>query len=387
MRDLTKWFLPLLAVAFIASGCNPYKKMASGVDQIGFTTSPEVLTLDSGKVIVDLSVNFPPNYFDRNSVLQVTPVLTYEGGEIVFDPIEVQGGAIVGNRRSVNFGTGGVITEKLVFDYKPALRRSTLNVRVAVCNGKHFVPVNPKTGALISNGELDLVVNEPKSSEALAIVAECDIVVAEGISTLINMIDYKRMMIEIDENIVAADAALTIFEKGYTASQVSAEDHKAAQDLNNEGVKLVKAGKLKEAVEKFEASMAKGVYVDFTNRNLFLTYLAMDKKKDAMAVYDIVDPVQRGVVYLLNKDYAQALALIEEAHALAILKLVCDDVNGALKALGKDKSSRGEYLRAIILTRLGQREQAMKSYNEAIKVKGLKEQSKTDVNILVLVEK
>lgn len=386
MRDLTKWFLPLLAVAVVASGCSSYKKMASGVDKIGFTTSPEVLTLCSGKVVVDLSVNFPPHYFNKNSVLQITPVLSYGGGEMLFEPFTVQGGAVVGNNRSVDFNKGGVVTETLVIDYKPELRRSTLNVRVAVCNGTQFMPINPKTGAVISSGELELLIKEPKSDKATELVADCDIKVAEGISTLINMIDYKRLITEINQKMVDADAALTIFEKGYTASQISAEDHKAAQELNNEGVKMAKSGKVKDAVEKFEAAKAKGVYVDISNRNLFLSYIAMGKKKAAMEVFDIVDPVQRGVVYILNKEYAEAKMLIKEAQTLALLKLVCDEVDEALKALGKDKSARAEYIRAIILARQGKKSEAMKSYNEAMKVKGLKDQAATDVNLLILVE-
>ncbi len=382
MRDLIKRFLPLFAVALIAGGCGSYKKMASGVDKIGFTTTPEVPALCSGKVVVDLSVNFPPHYFAKDAVLQVTPVLSYSDGEIVFEPFMVQGEAIVANNTSVDFAKGGVVTENLVFDYKPAMRRSTLKVRVAICDGTQLVPVKVAAGELLSSSEIELVINEPKSAEAAKVLAQCDIVVAEGVSNLINMIDYKRSMLEVDDKMVEKVANQTIFEKGYTASLISAEDHAAARQLNNEGVKLAKSGKVKDAIEKFEAAKAKGVYLCASNRNLFLSYISQNKRKQAMEVYDIVDPVQRGVVYILNKEFGEAKELMTDGQTLAVLNLIGNDADAALKSLGKDNSSRAQYIRAIIYAKQGKKAEAKKAYDEAAKVKWLKSQLESDVNLI-----
>ena len=381
-----KWFLPLFAVAIIAGGCNPYKKMAKGVDQIGFTTTPEVLSLCSKKVAFDLSVNFPAYYFAKRAVVQVTPVLTFADGEIVFEPFTVQGSAVANNSKSVNFMTGGVVTENLVVDYKPSMRRSTLSVRVAVCDGEKFVPVNPKTGKVIPAGTLEIVIDEPNSTEAKAALSECEIPVAEGVNTIVNMIDFVRSMSLVDDKMVEMVANQSIFEKGYTASLISEEDHVSARELNNEGVKLAKDGKLAEAKAKFMEAKALGVYVDVSNRNLMMAYLAAGMPIKAMGVYDIVDPVQRGAVAILNKEFCNAIDLIEDNQTLAVLNFICNDANAALTALGNDDCPRASYIRAVILAKQGKKAEARKALDAAIKVESLKAMSKTDVNLASVIE-
>ena len=74
----------LMAIVAVASlsltSCNCFKKMAKNQDEVKVTCTPDVLTLNNGKVEADITVVFPAEYYNKKAVLKVTPIMVFEGG-------------------------------------------------------------------------------------------------------------------------------------------------------------------------------------------------------------------------------------------------------------------------------------------------------------------
>ena len=74
-----KLYLPLL-VALVAVLTSCSSKMGE-LSSDYFTVTPQVLEAVGGKVPATINGKFPEKYFKKNAVVEVTPVLKWEGGE------------------------------------------------------------------------------------------------------------------------------------------------------------------------------------------------------------------------------------------------------------------------------------------------------------------
>ena len=115
-----------LAAVVLLSSCS--SKM-SGLDSQYFTVTPAVLEVVGTQVPVTIDGRFPQKFFNKKSVLTITPVLKYDGGEAVSDPVTFQGEKVLGNNRTVSYEKGGSFTMRMNFDYVPAMTKSALYLR------------------------------------------------------------------------------------------------------------------------------------------------------------------------------------------------------------------------------------------------------------------
>lgn len=128
------YYLSLMAVAVLAlSSCS--KKM-NGLASDYFTVSPQVLEAVNGEVPVTIHGTFPAKFFAKKAVLNVTPVLKYNGGEATGETYSFQGEKVQGNAQTIPFKAGGNVTLKSVYDYIPAMAKSELYLRPTVTVGK-----------------------------------------------------------------------------------------------------------------------------------------------------------------------------------------------------------------------------------------------------------
>ena len=75
---IKKLYLPLVALLVLAfSSCSKMGELSADY----FTTNPEVLEAVGGKVPVTITGKFPEKYFKKNAIVEVTPVLRWNGGE------------------------------------------------------------------------------------------------------------------------------------------------------------------------------------------------------------------------------------------------------------------------------------------------------------------
>ncbi len=190
MKKIVKLSLTLAIATMAFSSCNCYKKMAKNLDEVTVNCTPEVLVLNNGKISATVDVKFPSDYFHKDAVVKLTPVMVYEGGEVAGTPVFYQGRKVEDNYKVIVDGA----TETFEFDYTPEMRYSSLQLRVEVkCDCKscdEFDLVNANTGALISDSEKETLAKDPKSAESLAILKACGYEVAKGVNTMQKDFNY-----------------------------------------------------------------------------------------------------------------------------------------------------------------------------------------------------
>ena len=121
-----------------------------------FTVTPQVLEAVGGKVPATINGKFPEKYFNKKAVVEVTPVLKWNGGEAKGQPATFQGEKVEGNDQSISYKMGGSYTMKTSFDYVPEMAKSELYLEFKATIGKKVVtiPAVKVADGVISTSEL-----------------------------------------------------------------------------------------------------------------------------------------------------------------------------------------------------------------------------------------
>ncbi len=129
-----KLYLPLaITGALVFSSCN---KKIGEMDPNFFNVAPQTLVAVGGQVPATIDGTFPEKYFTKKSVVTVTPVLVYEGGETKGTPFTYQGEKVEGNDQTISYKMGGNISMKTSFKYIPQMRDSELYLEFDVETGR-----------------------------------------------------------------------------------------------------------------------------------------------------------------------------------------------------------------------------------------------------------
>ena len=150
-----KLYLPLLMAMVVALFSSCSKKMGP-LSADYFTVTPQVLEAVGGKVPATINGKFPEKYFNKKAVVEVTPVLKWNGGEAKGQPATFQGEKVEGNNQSISYKMGGSYTMKTSFDYVPEMAKSELYLEVKATIGKKEVtiPAVKIADGVISTSEL-----------------------------------------------------------------------------------------------------------------------------------------------------------------------------------------------------------------------------------------
>ena len=141
--NMRKSFLLACACLAMAACSNP-SKMVSMADSVGTEvvcetgngTPSDVLEAVAGKISATYTMKFPANYFLSESFLNVTPVLVYDGGEVVGPVLTLQGDKIMDNYNAISYRKGGEISRNVTFNYKPGMEKARLELRAVAYDGK-----------------------------------------------------------------------------------------------------------------------------------------------------------------------------------------------------------------------------------------------------------
>ena len=134
-----KLYLPLL-VALVAVLTSCGSKMGE-LSSDYFTVTPQVLEAVGGKVPATINGKFPEKYFNKKAVVEVTPVLKWEGGEAKGQSAVFQGEKVEGNEQTISYKMGGSYTMKTSFDYVPEMAKSELYLGFKATIGKKTVEI------------------------------------------------------------------------------------------------------------------------------------------------------------------------------------------------------------------------------------------------------
>ena len=111
-----KKVLLFLAAAALTVACASPEKMAKLADNVLVSCEPAVLEVVNGSIDPTVTVSYPKDYFNPKVILEVTPVIVYQGGEAAMEPLMYQGEKVKNNYKVVS-SEGQKVSEKLHFNY------------------------------------------------------------------------------------------------------------------------------------------------------------------------------------------------------------------------------------------------------------------------------
>ena len=246
MKNLFKMTLVLVAAALTMTGCDCFKKMAKNSSEVTITCTPEVLVLNSGKVVADVTAEIPAKYFDKNAALKVTPALVYEGGVTKGNTLLLQGEKVADNGMLVKNGENLSIKRHIEFNYKPEMQISNLVLIVEVkCKSgkcKEFTLVNANTGEVIG-------------ADTKLTPAEYGLVIAKGVNTIQAELDYSEAMQNAANNYKRVTTVVTKADIVYQINSSSV----AKKAVQTEELKSLKSG---VEANKTNERVAQSLYVN-----------------------------------------------------------------------------------------------------------------------------
>ncbi len=142
MKKIRSYFILILAAA-VLSGCSGLNKMKKDAGDIRYDVTPKILEAHGGMVNVTIKGTFPEKYFNKKATLEVTPVLTYAGGETAFDKVQVLQGEKVQTNNKVITYSGGDFTYTSTIPFKEAMKMSELVLRTKASAGNKILDFEP----------------------------------------------------------------------------------------------------------------------------------------------------------------------------------------------------------------------------------------------------
>lgn len=141
ITDMKRFFL-LACTCLAMAACSNPSKMASlagsivtdAVCETGSGSQSDVLEAVAGKITTTYTLKFPANFFQSESLLNITPVLVYDGGEVVGPVLTLQGDKIMDNYNVISYKNGGEVSKTVTFDYKPGMEKAELELRAVAYN-------------------------------------------------------------------------------------------------------------------------------------------------------------------------------------------------------------------------------------------------------------
>jgi Flp pilus assembly protein TadD len=271
MKKIRSYFILVLAATVMVS-CSGLNKMKKNANLVKYEVTPKVLETHAGLVEVTIKGSYPQKYFDKKTVLEVTPVLTYEGGETAFDKVSKQGESVKENNQSISNASGGNFTYTSKIPYKDAMKMSQLVVRVKATRGKtilNFDPTKIADGVIATSTLVDVVAKPMMMGDKyVRVTPESQ---AADIKYQINMSDIRSTELTKDEIKLLKEYIKQVSKdstrKFKTADISSYASPDGKYDLN-EKLSVKRGGTadkfLKKEFDKVEAAKATGFFNEKT---------------------------------------------------------------------------------------------------------------------------
>lgn len=371
MKKFVKLGMVLASMALVLTSCDCFKKFAKKADTVAVSCTPTVLTLKGDNVAATYTVEFPAKVFPKKGVVKVTPVLVYEGGEMVGTPTYIQGQSVKDNYTVISYANGGSFSQTVSFPYKPEAKMAVLELRL---EGKCCKDCNAKP--------VDF--SELPTTYALA----------EGVSTIQLLADdfaemmiapdqFKRITTETNE----ANVMFLVNQSNVRNNQLNSEEIKALQDFIKENANKERRT-LSDLYTKAYASPEGPVALNnrLSNERGKNTQKALSRKfkKDKMPVTPTFD------VDALGEDWEGFQKLVAESDIpekdviLQILQMYSDPVKRDEEI--KNMSQVFSILKEKILPELRRSKLIMNVDVEGLSDEEIKAAVASDINSLKLEE-
>lgn len=141
MKKIRFQHLAFIAVAaLILAACGGVEKMKTLPEGLKFKATPSPMEVHGNKVKVTLEGTIPAKYFNKKAIVDVTPVLVYEGGELPLAVKVLQGEDVQANNQVINYEAGGSVKHEVEFDYKDEMFKSHLELRFVITYKDKKIP-------------------------------------------------------------------------------------------------------------------------------------------------------------------------------------------------------------------------------------------------------
>ena len=396
--------IKLMAAAILgiaAISCSSPEKMAEMAENVIVKCEPAVLEVIGGEIDATVSVTYPEDYFHPKAILEVTPVIVYEGGEQKMEPFMFQGEKVEDNYQVVP-SAGATITKDLHFTSVPGMEKCHLELRGVASHKKDKIDLPTKKVAdganttymlVCQKGKLDLkadnyqeIIKQTAEGQVLYQINSATVRNSELKSQSVN--DFLAAVEEIKanerKNLVSTDIVAYASPDGKEDQNAKLSDNrsKSAEKAFNKVTKEnpveapLNVTSVGEDWEGFQELVAAS---DIEDKDLIIRVLSMysdpvvreQEIKNMSAVYSTlaknVLPELRRARFIANVEYTnytndELLKLIEEnidvLDETALLRaatLVKDNEQKAeiyKKAVEKFDSANGQYNLAVTYIKL-----------------------------------
>ena len=395
-------FLSAVVLGLAAAACSSPEKMAEMAENVIVKTEPAVLEVVAGEIDATVSVTYPEDYFHKKAILEVTPVIVYEGGEVAMEPFVFQGESVKDNYEVVP-SAGATVTKDVHFNYVPGMEKSYLELRGVVKHKSKTIDMPVKKAADGANttymlvkkdGKLDLKADNYQ--EVIKQTAEGQILYTINSSTVRNnqlssqsIKDFQAALDEIKANerktLVGTDVVAYASPDGKEDQNAKLSDNRS-KSAEKAFAKVTKKNPVDAPVtvtsvgEDWEGFQELVAESDLEDKDLIIRVLSMysdpavrEKEiKNMSAVYTTlakeVLPELRRARFIANvefKNYTsdELLKLIDEnidvldetalLRAATLVKETDDKVALYNKAIEKFNSANGQYNLAVTYIQAG----------------------------------
>ena len=139
MKKIFNLLMIAAAGLFITTSCGSPKKMAESAEEVSVSCNPQILEVIAGNIKADVTVTFPEDFFHPKAIVEMVPVLVYNGGEAALDPVMLQGEDVTENYEVVP-ELGGTINKTFNFEYVEGVENSRLELRMTVIHKDNRIP-------------------------------------------------------------------------------------------------------------------------------------------------------------------------------------------------------------------------------------------------------
>jgi tetratricopeptide (TPR) repeat protein len=224
--------------AMILSSCGGVDKMKEFAEGTDFKVTPNPLEVHGNMVQGEISGTFPAKYFNKKAILEITPVVVYEGGELALPVKMLQGEEVEDNYQAIPYEAGGSFTHEVEFEYTDAMMMSDLELRFVIIYKDERIPFDVPykagVGVIATSKLVDL---NPK---AIMLKDNFQRVIAENEEAQINFViqrddirksELTKEEVKALEDFIAKTAAEEKVElKGINVSSYASPD--GPEDLN-----------------------------------------------------------------------------------------------------------------------------------------------------------
>lgn len=118
---MKKVLFSMILMSVLLAGCAGLSKMKKKSGNVRIQAIPNPVETMDDKVVVNFTGVIPEKYFAKNVAVYVQPKFTWEGGEVLMEPMNLKGEDVTGDGTTINYQNGGRFTYKDSFNFKEGM--------------------------------------------------------------------------------------------------------------------------------------------------------------------------------------------------------------------------------------------------------------------------